>query len=100
MQGTSSQPRPTNPPGFQPINQGMAPQAERKPDWEIAMEKMVSTTNDRFEKLISATNDRFEKIEGKVDQLAASSKNMEDTLGKSQKQSTHGDRVTYPARLK
>ncbi|XP_071928181.1 uncharacterized protein [Coffea arabica] len=61
-----NQQRPTNPPGFQPRQ----PQAETKPSWEIAVEKLAKVTSDRFE-----------KVEGRLDQLAGMYRNLEVQIG-------------------
>nr|XP_027121804.1 uncharacterized protein LOC113738745 [Coffea arabica] len=61
-----NQQRPTNPPGFQPRQ----PQAETKPSWEIAVEKLAKVTSDRFE-----------RVEGKLDQLTTMYRNVEVQIG-------------------
>ncbi|XP_071917004.1 uncharacterized protein [Coffea arabica] len=61
-----NQQRPTNPPGFQPRQ----PQAETKPSWEIAVEKLAKVTSDRFE-----------RVEGRLDQLAGMYRNLEVQIG-------------------
>ncbi|XP_052188365.1 uncharacterized protein LOC127798771 [Diospyros lotus] len=70
-QGSSSNSRPNNPPGFQPRPQGvMQQQPESKPSWELAIEKLAN-----------ATANRFEKLEEKVDQMANFNRNLEVQLG-------------------
>ncbi|XP_071939987.1 uncharacterized protein [Coffea arabica] len=61
-----NQQRPTNPPGFQPRQ----PQAETKPSWEIAVEKLAKVTSDRFE-----------RVEGRLDQLTTMYRNVEVQIG-------------------
>nr|XP_027083493.1 uncharacterized protein LOC113705783 [Coffea arabica]XP_027083494.1 uncharacterized protein LOC113705784 [Coffea arabica] len=61
-----NQQRPTNPPGFQ----SRQPQAETKPSWEIAVEKLAKVTSDRFE-----------QVEGRLDQLAGMYRNLEVQIG-------------------
>ncbi|XP_071933957.1 uncharacterized protein [Coffea arabica] len=61
-----NQPRQTNPPGFQSRQQ----QAETKPGWEMAVEKLA--------KVIS---DRFERVEGRLDQLTTMYRNVEVQIG-------------------
>nr|XP_027071853.1 uncharacterized protein LOC113696672 [Coffea arabica] len=61
-----NQPRPTNPPGFQ----SRQPQAETKLGWEIAVEKLVKVTLDRFE-----------RVEGRLDQLTTMYRNVEVQIG-------------------
>ncbi|XP_071926187.1 uncharacterized protein [Coffea arabica] len=61
-----NQQRPTNPPGFQPRQ----PQAETKPSWEIAVEKLAKVTSDRFE-----------RVEGRLDQLTTMYRNLEVQIG-------------------
>ncbi|XP_071917116.1 uncharacterized protein [Coffea arabica] len=61
-----NQPRPTNPPGFQ----SRQPQAETKPGWEIAVEKLAKVTSDRFE-----------RVEGRLDQLTTMYRNVEVQIG-------------------
>ncbi|XP_071939988.1 uncharacterized protein [Coffea arabica] len=61
-----NQQRPTNPPGFQPRQ----PQAETKPGWEMAVEKLAKVTSDRFE-----------RVEGRLDQLTTMYRNVEVQIG-------------------
>ncbi|XP_071925471.1 uncharacterized protein [Coffea arabica] len=61
-----NQPRPTNPPGFQSRQQ----QAETKPGWEMAVEKLAKVTSDRFE-----------RVEGRLDQLTTMYRNVEVQIG-------------------
>ncbi|XP_071939775.1 uncharacterized protein [Coffea arabica] len=61
-----NQSRPANPPGFQ----SRQPQAETKPGWEIAVEKLAKVTSDRFE-----------RVEGRLDQLTTMYRNVEVQIG-------------------
>ncbi|XP_071939213.1 uncharacterized protein [Coffea arabica] len=61
-----NQPRPANPPGFQSRQQ----QAETKPGWEMAVEKLAKVTSDRFE-----------RVEGRLDQLTTMYRNVEVQIG-------------------
>ncbi|XP_071902737.1 uncharacterized protein [Coffea arabica] len=61
-----NQPRPTNPPGFQSRQQ----QAETKPGWEMAVEKLAKVTSDRFE-----------RVEERLDQLTTMYRNVDVQIG-------------------
>ncbi|XP_071932873.1 uncharacterized protein [Coffea arabica] len=65
-QDQGNQPRPANPPGFQSRQQ----QAETKPGWEMAVEKLAKVTSDRFE-----------RVEGRLDQLTTMYRNVEVQIG-------------------
>ena len=50
---------------------------ETEPAWELAIEKLATTINDKIDRLASVTFERFERIERRLDQLTTMHKNVE-----------------------
>nr|XP_027101202.1 uncharacterized protein LOC113720722 [Coffea arabica] len=50
---------------------------ENKLAWEMAIERLANTSNDKIDKSTSATNQLFERIEGRMDQLTTMYRNIE-----------------------